>query len=196
LREQIHLDGLPLYLIDTAGLRDSPDVVEAEGIRRAREEMSRADRILYLIDATSLPTHADLSLELAALPVRTAITLVLNKIDSCAGQVDYTHEGLPVLQMSALTGAGMSDLRDHLKQVAGFQGSNTGLFSARRRHLDALSRAEQQVVIAQGHLLERRAGELVAEELRLAQYSLAEITGEFTSEDLLGRIFSSFCIGK
>jgi tRNA modification GTPase len=196
LREQIHLDGLPLHLIDTAGLRDSPDVVEAEGVRRARDEIARADRVLYLIDATALPTPAALSQELGSLPLQVPITLVLNKIDLRPESVAYAHEQLPVLRISATTGAGVTQLREHLKQVAGFLGGDAGLFSARRRHLDALQRAERQVRIAQRHLLERRAGELVAEELRLAQQSLAEITGEFTSEDLLGRIFSSFCIGK
>jgi tRNA modification GTPase len=196
LREQIHLDGMPLHLIDTAGLRDSPDMIEAEGIRRARDEMSRADRILYLVDATDPPDAATLARELATLPHRMPVTLVINKIDAPGAKPGITAEALPVQRISALTGEGLVALRDHLKQAAGYQSADTGIFLARRRHLDALERAGQQVRIAQGHLLERHAGELVAEELRLAQQSLGEITGEFTSEDLLGRIFSSFCIGK
>ncbi len=196
LREQIHLDGLPLYLVDTAGLRDSADLIEAEGIRRARDEMSRADRILYLIDAAALPTPATLEQELAELPPQIPVTLVLNKIDATTVNAGVPYEAWPQQRISALTGVGLPELRDHLKQAAGYRSADTGVFSARRRHLDALARAGQQVGAAQGHLLERRAGELVAEELRLAQQSLAEITGDFTSEDLLGRIFSSFCIGK
>jgi tRNA modification GTPase len=93
-------------------------------------------------------------------------------------------------------GEGLPELRAHLKEAAGYQSADGGAFSARRRHLDALERAGQHVRAAQAHLLERRAGELVAEELRLAQQALGEITGEFTSDDLLGKIFSSFCIGK
>lgn len=196
LREQIHLDGLPLHLVDTAGLRDSPDLIEAEGIRRARYEMSRADRILYLIDAAELPSAATLKQELAELPSEIPVTLVINKIDAASVHPQGSYGDWPMQRISALTGAGLPELRDHLKQAAGYQSADTGIFSARRRHLDALARAGQQVGAAQGHLLERRAGELVAEELRLAQQSLAEITGDFTSEDLLGRIFSSFCIGK
>lgn len=196
LREQIHLDGMPLHVIDTAGLRESPDAIEAEGIRRARDEMSKADRILYLIDAANQPDAATLPQELAELPAQIPVTLVINKIDATGAKADVLPEGWPVQRISALTGEGIASLRDHLKQSAGYQSADTGAFSARRRHLDALERAGQQVRMAQNHLLERRAGELVAEELRLAQLSLAEITGEFTSEDLLGRIFSSFCIGK
>ncbi len=196
LREQIHLNGLPLHLIDTAGLRDSPDIVEAEGIRRARDEMSRADRILYLIDATNPPASADLQQELATLPPGVPVTLVLNKIDIVQADCGAADFDLTVLRISAVTGAGLTELRDHLREAAGFQGDAAGLFSARRRHLDALARAGIHVRDAERHLLDRHAGELVAEELRLAQHSLGEITGEFTSEDLLGRIFASFCIGK
>jgi tRNA modification GTPase len=195
LREQIHVDGMPLHLVDTAGLRSSPDSIEAEGIRRARDEMSRADRILYLVDASSPPSAATLAQEIEDLP-SVPVTIVFNKIDAVLDGPTVGHGDLPVQRISALTGAGIAELRDHLKQVAGYQGEDSGALSARRRHLDALQRAEQGVQAAQRHLLERRAGELVAEELRLAQQGLAEITGEFTSEDLLGRIFSSFCIGK
>jgi tRNA modification GTPase len=196
LREQIHLDGMPLHLIDTAGLRDSPDLIEAEGIRRARSEMSRADRILYLVDATDLPDSAMLAQELAGLPAQIPVTLVLNKVDVRSTHSPVTHEAGPVLRISALTGEGLGELRDHLKQAAGYQNADSGAFSARRRHLDALERAGHHVHVAQAHLLERRAGELVAEELRLAQQALGEITGAVTSDDLLGKIFSTFCIGK
>jgi tRNA modification GTPase len=196
LREQIHLDGLPLHLIDTAGLRESPDIVEAEGIRRALDEMTRADQILYLVDATAIPVADELARELAELPARIPVTLVLNKIDLCKVIPDFAFGVQKILALSAVTGAGMAGLRDHLKRSVGFHGTDGGLFSARRRHLDALARAENHAREAEGHLLERRAGEFVAEELRQAQLCLGEITGEVTSDDLLGRIFSSFCIGK
>lgn len=196
LREQIHLDGMPLHLIDTAGLRDSPDLIEAEGIRRARDEMGKANRILYVVDATRQPDAGTLAREIAALPPKVPVTLVINKIDAPDALPVANETSWPVQRISALTGEGLQALREHLKQAAGYESADTGVFSARRRHLDALERAAQQVRSAEAHLLERRAGELVAEELRLAQQSLAEITGEFTSDDLLGRIFSSFCIGK
>jgi len=196
LREQIHLDGMPLHLVDTAGLRDSPDLIEAEGIRRAHDEMSRADRILYVIDATAPPTAEMLARELAELPSHVPVTFVVNKLDACRREPHLDHEVWPVQRISAVTGAGLPELRAHLKEAVGYQSADGGAFSARRRHLDALERAGQHVRAAQAHLLERRAGELVAEELRLAQQALGEITGEFTSDDLLGKIFSSFCIGK
>ncbi len=194
LREHIHIDGLPFHLIDTAGLRDDADMIEAEGIRRARNEMTRADRILYVIDATELPTPAALEQQLAALP-QAPVTLVLNKMDLCMAPVSLqtVHTELP---LSTVTGQGLTELRQHLKERAGFQEAEAGVFSARRRHLDALARAESHAIAAGKLLVEQRAGELVAEELHAAQFALGEITGEVTSDDLLGRIFSSFCIGK
>lgn len=193
LREQIHLDGLPLHIVDTAGLRDSTDQIEAEGVRRARDEMTRADRILYVVDATEPPGVGELEQHLRDLP-SAPVTIVLNKTDLVKEVVFSTSRS--VLQVSAKTGSGLSELKDHLKACAGFQETEGGAFAARRRHLDALARAEAHVVTAEKLLLERLAGELVAEELRAAQQALGEITGEVTSEDLLGRIFSSFCIGK
>ena len=196
LRERIHLDGMPLHIADTAGLRDDADVVEAEGIRRARNEMIRADRILYVIDATRALDDESMRAELSTLPAEIPLTVVLNKIDVAQGTSRYEQSQPPRLHLSAITGEGVDLLREHLKECMGFQGADTGTISARRRHLDALNRAQAHLQEAQRQLLERRAGELMAEELRQAQQALSEITGEFTPDDLLGRIFTTFCIGK
>jgi len=196
LRERIAIDGMPLHIADTAGLREEADVVEAEGIRRARQEMSRADRILYVIDAERRLDAPEIERELATLPADIPATLVLNKIDLLGLSSRYEQSQPPRLYLSATTGEGIDLLREHLKECMGFQGADSGTISARRRHLDALARADRHLQEARLQLLDRRAGELMAEELRQAQQALAEITGAFTSDDLLGRIFSSFCIGK
>lgn len=196
LRERIHIDGMPLHIADTAGLREDADVVEAEGIRRAHSEMNRADRILYVIDATRALNDETMRVELAALPQDIPVSVILNKIDLAKTASRYEQSLPPRLHVSATTGEGIDLLREHLKECMGFQGAGTGTISARRRHLDALNRANAHLHEAQRQLLERRAGELMAEELRQAQQCLAEITGEFTPDDLLGRIFTTFCIGK
>jgi tRNA modification GTPase len=196
LRERIAIDGMPLHIADTAGLRDEADIVEAEGIRRAHQEMTRADRILYVVDGELRPDPAEVERELANLPKAVPVTLVINKIDLLAMTSRYEQSQPPRLYVSAITGEGIDLLREHLKECMGFQGADSGTVSARRRHLDALTRTDRHLQEARRQLLERRAGELMAEELRQAQQALAEITGEFTSDDLLGRIFSSFCIGK
>jgi tRNA modification GTPase len=194
LRHPVHLDGLPLHLIDTAGLRDAVDVVEAEGIRRAKVEMLRADRVLYVVDA-SLEDSAPA--DLTALPADVPVTVLVNKIDlvGIAARADDS-ESVPRIFVSAHSGAGLDLVRSHLKAVAGYREADSGALSARRRHLDALSRADDLVKTAAVTLRETQAFELFAEDLRLAQQALGEITGEFTSEDLLGQIFGSFCIGK
>lgn len=196
LRERIHIDGMPLHVADTAGLRDEADVVEAEGIRRAHAEMARADRILYVIDATRGLDDESIRKETAMLPEAVPVTWIFNKVDAAGSPVRLQPGQPPRAYLSAVTGAGMDLLREHLKECVGFHGSDTGTVSARRRHLDALARAHAHIDEAARQLTEQRAGELMAEELRLAQQCLAEITGEFTSDDLLGRIFASFCIGK
>jgi tRNA modification GTPase len=205
LRQHVNLDGLPLNLVDTAGLRTATDVVEAEGVRRARNEMARADRVLYLVDAGIAGTagtegekdSAQWGDEPEQLPAGVPVTLVFNKIDltGAPAQLDETARP-PRVFLSARTGAGLELLRSHLKASAGYRELDSGAFAARRRHLDALSRARQHVQSAADILSSTRAFELFAEDLRLAQHALGEITGEFTSEDLLGEIFGSFCIGK
>ena len=197
VRERIDIDGMPLHVLDTAGLRDSADVVEAEGIRRAHEQMRRADRVLFVIDLTADPDARAYAQERERLPRDVPVTLVLNKSDLSSGiPLADTLTGPPRIAISALTGAGLDRLRDHLKDCVGFKSVEAGGVSARRRHLEALRRARGHVEAAEHRLRESRSGELVAEELRGAQQALSEITGEFTSEDLLGRIFGSFCIGK
>ena len=197
VRERIDIDGMPLNILDTAGLRDSADMVEQEGIRRAHAEMSRADRVLFVIDAVEDPDASAFSSEKSRLPRDVPVTLIFNKCDLATGiPVADTYSGPPRFNLSALTGKGLPDLRAHLKQSMGYQTLESGTVSARQRHLDSLARARTSVEDAARQLEERRAGELVAEELRAAQQALNEITGEFTSDDLLGRIFSSFCIGK
>jgi tRNA modification GTPase len=197
VRERIDIDGMPLHVLDTAGLRDGADEVEAEGIRRAHEQMRRADRVLFVIDLLNDPHAAAFTAERDRLPPDVPVTLVLNKSDRAAGiPLADTVAGPPRVAISALTGEGIERLRAHLKECVGFTSIDTGTVSARRRHLDALTRARGMVAEAERRLRERRSGELLAEDLRAAQQALSEITGEFTSEDLLGRIFGSFCIGK
>lgn len=195
LREQIQIDGMPVHVIDTAGLRDSNDVVEQEGMRRAWLEIERADRLLLVVDDRVGFTDAE-SRILARLPAGLACSVIRNKIDlSGAAPAQETGPHGPELRLSALSGAGVEALRTHLRALVGYTGEE-GTFMARRRHLEALSRAVQAIAEGRSSLARHAAGELLAEELRLAQRALGEITGEFTSDDLLGRIFASFCIGK
>jgi tRNA modification GTPase len=197
VRVPLHLDGMPLHVLDTAGLRSGGDLVEEEGVRRAQAEIRRADRVLFVIDAAADPVAAAYTEERARLPPDVPVTLVFNKCDLAQGlPLADTVSGPPRLLLSALTGEGLDDLRAHLKACMGYQSVEGGAISARRRHLEALGRAHALCEEAARQLTERRAGELVAEELRAAQQALSEITGEFTTEDLLGRIFAGFCIGK
>jgi tRNA modification GTPase len=195
LRERIHIDGMPLHIIDTAGLRESRDEIESEGIRRAREQMQRADRVLLVLDDSS---HDALPAEvLQHVPAQLPRSVIRNKIDLTGRAAGATKKADETeIALSAKTGAGLDDLRRHLKECMGLQPAGEGSFMARRRHLDAIRRAQACLVQGRTRLKESRAGELLAEELRLAQQALSEITGEFTPEDLLGKIFSSFCIGK
>lgn len=193
LREQINLDGMPLHIVDTAGLRDSSDRVEQEGMRRARKEIEQADRVLLLIDTEQGFGQPEIDL-INNLPRNLALTLVVNKID--IGPIP-TSEHCRVnyrLGVSVKTEEGLPELKAHLKESMGFEAA-AGSFSARQRHIDALNSAWAHV--QQGtEQLQAGAGEFVAEELRLAQQQLGEITGQVTADDLLGKIFSSFCIGK
>jgi len=200
LREHIHIDGMPLHIIDTAGLRDASDEVEKIGIERAWDEISQADRVLFMVDGTTTdatdpkdiwPDFVD------RLPDHMGMTVIRNKVDQTDENLGICHVNSPTLiRLSAKTGAGVDALRTHLKECMGFAGGNEGGFMARRRHLEALEKAAEHLDIGQQQLEGYMAGEILAEELRIAQQHLSEITGEFTSDDLLGRIFSSFCIGK
>jgi len=195
LREQIDIDGLAVELVDTAGLRENPDEIEAEGIRRAREALRNADAALFIQDATLGDDSAD-----HELPDGIPVVVLRNKIDvsgDLPGVVPGVRQSMPlVLNVSAKTGAGVDALRETIKKLAGHEGAGVGAFTARKRHVDALTDAARHYRAGRQALEKDKAGELLAEELRLAQESLGSITGEVTSDDLLGRIFSEFCIGK
>lgn len=200
LREKINLDGMPLHIVDTAGLRDSDDEVEQEGIRRAWQEIEQADQILFLVDACETVEP-----ELEAIwpeyfsrysKTRQPITVVLNKIDQTEHKAGRVTTGIDTFAISAKYGSGLDQLVDYLQSSMGYKGQDEGLFTARRRHLDALEKALTLVETGRNQLKSSGAGELLAEDLRQAQNHLSEITGQFTSDDLLGHIFSSFCIGK
>ena len=191
VHERIHVDGLPIHVVDTAGLRDSDDVIEVEGLRRARMEMSRADFVLYVVDATRGYGPG----EVAQLPTGTATLIVWNKVDLPEAQALPPAEDRPAIAVSALLGAGLPELREQLKAAAGYQ-SDSSAWSARRRHVDALARAQSLFELAEARLSERASFELVAEELRQAHEALGEITGEVSNDALLGAVFATFCIGK
>ena len=200
LRETVTLDGMPLHIVDTAGLRDSDDEIELEGIRRAWLEIEQADQLLFLVDANE-SDDPDLT---AIWPeyfarfgvARQPISLVLNKIDESGHRPGRLSERVNSFAISAKHKTGLDELVGFLQSSMGFDERSEGLFSARRRHLAALEKALELVVVGQRQLSGSGAGELLAEDLRLAQTQLSEITGVFTSDDLLGHIFSSFCIGK
>jgi len=195
LRENIQIDGLPLHVIDTAGLRETNDPVEKIGVERAWQEMQRADRILLVVEDSTGLTEEDKNI-LQQLPKGPGVTLVRNKSDLNLSDKNQANSEMQSIRLSAKTGAGVDLLRKHLEQCVGYQTDSEGEFIARRRHVDALIRTGNYVNDARQQLEQARAGELAAEELRRAQQALAEITGEFSSDDLLGEIFSSFCIGK
>ncbi|HEY7867493.1 MAG TPA: tRNA uridine-5-carboxymethylaminomethyl(34) synthesis GTPase MnmE [Psychromonas sp.] len=200
MREHIHIDGMPLHIIDTAGLREGADEIEKIGIERAWQEIKTADRILFMLDATTTSEEDPRQIWpdfIDKLPKSVGLTVVRNKADLTGEPLTVT-ENLqhPVYRISAKTGQGVDLLKEHLKEIMGYQGHTTSGFMARRRHLEAIDNAQGHLLEGKIQLEEYRAGELLAEELRLTQQYLSEITGEFTSDDLLGRIFSSFCIGK
>ncbi len=202
LREHIQLDGMPLHIIDTAGLRDSGNEIEQEGIRRAWMEIEKADQILLVLDGSkTIPTDlTDLWPEnTQALAKKQNITVILNKCDLSKltpGIQDGRLDDHPVLALSAKEKTGIDSLRVHLKSVMGFKNTSEGEFSARRRHLQALQQAKSFLESGLLQLQDHGAAELLADDLRCAQQALGEITGEFSPDDLLGKIFSSFCIGK
>lgn len=193
LREQINLDGMPLHIVDTAGLHESDDPVEQIGIKRAWQEIEKADLLLVIADDSSRADDTSHQQLLANLPEGLPRLLVYNKID-LSNAAPGKHD--EAIYISVKDGRGISELRDELKRHMDYQGNTEDVFMARRRHLDALQAASAAVDRAEYQLLEFNAGELMAEELRLAQDDLASITGQFTPDDLLGEIFSSFCIGK
>ena len=192
LRESIDLGGLLVELVDTAGLRDDPDLIEAEGIRRARAALQNADAVLWLQDATKAVEKDHQENVADSVPA----IILRNKTDITGAPPGLQQNDPLVLNISAKTGAGLDALRDTIRQVAGYENAGESTFTARRRHVDALTLASKHFERGREALASSRAGELLAEELKLAQEALGEITGTLTSDDLLGRIFSEFCIGK
>ena len=200
LTEQIHIDGMPLHIIDTAGLRESADKVEQIGIERAWQEIKQADRVLLMIDSAQDETDDPKTVWpefFDKLPANIGLTVIRNKADISQAKTGYNElNSIPTVTLSAKTGAGVTELTEHLKHIMGYQGSTEGGFMARRRHLVALEQAHQHLEIGLEQLESYVAGEILAEELRFCQQELNKITGEFSNDDLLSEIFSSFCIGK
>ena len=202
LREHIQIDGMPLHIVDTAGLRESTDLVEQEGIRRAWAEMETADLILLVIDSTTddaTQTDADLVWpELHEhIPSSIPVTLIHNKCDLVRRNPALREaSGCTVIELSAKTGDGLELLRSHLKQAMGYRPDLSTPYLARRRHLEALTKAGTYLQEGLAQLEGHAAPELLAEDLRHCHESLGEITGSMSSDELLGEIFSSFCIGK
>ena len=210
LKEEISIDGMPIHIIDTAGLRTSDNIVEIEGVKRTHGAIETADQILLVFDCTGPEQDVDKVLQPLNLAEKSAdsiesiltrCTLIYNKIDlldnaPSKDTILYKNKELSKIHLSAKQGTGIGMLRDHLKTCAGFRPTEETAFVARERHLAELKKAEKLI---KNSLLQLSKGshlELVAEDLRLAQNHLSTITGEFTSDDLLGEIFSSFCIGK
>ena len=193
LKETIHIDGMPIHIIDTAGLHDSDDVVEQEGIRRAHNEINNADIILLVFD--SRDSKANLSILPDSVKNKPKI-LVRNKIDLAGNKSSVKKVGnITEISISAKNGDGIDTLRESLSEFAGLNSGIEGVFVARKRHLDAIEETLEFINSASSQL-NSGSSELVAEDLRQAGLQLSQITGEFSSDDLLGKIFSSFCIGK
>jgi len=204
LSEQIHIDGMPLHIIDTAGLRESTDKVEKIGIERAWQEINQADRVLLMVDSSQANgQNPNYDLQqiwpefFDKIPKNIGLTIIRNKADISQTATGFDEQNnQAIITLSAKTGDGIKALKEHLKSIMGYQGSTEGGFMARRRHLIALENAHHHLNTGLEQLEAFMAGEILAEELRLAQQELNEITGEFTNDDLLSEIFSSFCIGK
>jgi tRNA modification GTPase len=198
LREYIQLDGIPLHIVDTAGMRNTTDIIEQEGIKRAKNELEKADIILLVVEGPIKYDQNSVEINNINLTeLGKPIIVIFNKIDLSNQKPKITiNSGITCVNMSAKTGAGLPLLISEIKKQAGNQDPVEGIYTARRRHIDALNRTKKILNNAKEQFEKTGAGELLAEDLRLAQKALSEITGEFTSDDLLGKIFSSFCIGK
>lgn len=191
LEQHLEIGGLPIVLIDTAGIRESDNWIEAEGVRRAREAQKTADLVVLIKDSAQID-ESEITNDDNELPDAPVLT-VHNKID-LSGHPGGRHGDIVFL--SALTGKGLEHLVDYLKEVAGYRDTDSSQFIARQRHIDSIDRARSHLDAGIRQLEDNQAAEILAEELRLAQRALGEITGDVTSDELLGHIFSSFCIGK
>jgi tRNA modification GTPase len=195
VRERIQIEGMPVHLVDTAGVRETDDRIERVGVQRARRAAERADRVLWVFDGAADPEHGQF--DPTNLPNGVPVTWVRNKIDLTQEPpgLRATPTG-PEIALSATSGAGIALLREHLKHCMGLADDVQGEFIARRRHLETIKRVLTHIKAGETALEQHQAGEILAEELRLAQRTLGEITGEYSSDDLLGDIFANFCIGK
>ena len=192
LKEFIQIDGMPIHIIDTAGLRNSDDVIEQEGVKRARKELEKADIVLCVLDSSK--NNEKIETLLPNLPVNLPVIKIFNKIDLTNHLPKYENNHI---YLSVKNNSGIDLLKNKLKKIMGYEANNTeGNFLARRRHIDCLNQARNLLNQGLDQIKTFNAGELLAEDLRLAQEALSRITGEFSSDDLLGEIFSSFCIGK
>ncbi len=191
LEQLIDLDGMPVEIVDTAGIRDTRDAIEAEGVRRAKRVQQEADLVLLIVDDDA--TDQSVVERLLASHDQLPVLVVRNKID-LSGR-DQTNDAMQTC-ISVKTGAGLSDLKKKIKLAVGYAGEQEGTFMARQRHIDALVRARRSLYAGIEQLKQHQAGEMLAEDLSLCQRALAEITGDITSDELLGMIFSAFCIGK
>ena len=195
LKEYIQLDGLPLHIIDTAGIHDSDNLIEKEGIRRAHHEIKQADKVLIIHDVRDQKGIDDFIAQLDIKPDNQVI--IFNKIDLIDEPAKVLkHDRGDQIFLSIKTGEGLDLLKNYLKKSVGYNENQEAVFIARQRHVNALSEALAAIRTGLMQLQEHQAAELVAEELRLAQNHLGEITGKISSDDLLGKIFSNFCIGK
>ncbi|MDX1405933.1 MAG: tRNA uridine-5-carboxymethylaminomethyl(34) synthesis GTPase MnmE [Woeseiaceae bacterium] len=192
LRERIEIDGLAVELVDTAGLREDPDRIEAEGIRRAREALGKADGALWIQDANT-ESPGDLPEDL---PADIPVVILRNKIDLTGEPPGIRSDDPKTLNVSVKSGAGIDALRETVRELAGYRDLGEGAFTARKRHVEAIDKAYACFERGKAALEEQKAGELMAEDLRAALDALGEISGAVSSDELLGRIFSEFCIGK
>jgi tRNA modification GTPase len=196
VKESITIEGVPMHIIDTAGLRETTDVVEAKGIERSWDAIRLADLVIFLTDAESVAGQDGLKTQiLRELPPKCPVLEVINKVDLLRGA--SKEASTEALFISAKTGAGIEPLKQKILELVGWSGPQEGAILARRRHLDCIERAAEHIEKSEQFAAHgNNSLELFAEELSLAQKYLGEITGKLLPDDLLGKIFSQFCIGK
>lgn len=196
--QNINLNGVPVEIVDTAGIRETEHIIELKGIEKTKDSLKLADHILLIFDVTAEQSHKELSENfLKLIPPKTEVTMIFNKIDlqkqKAVKQEKKTHT---CIYLSALTGDGVEILRQHILDKMGFNNTVETCFMARQRHITALETAKTHIAKTLEYLHEKQQADFIAEELKLSHKALGEITGRVTSDDLLGKIFSSFCIGK